>query len=64
MSSSHRTFSQVQKHKAKQERKTEETVEAKHHDTEDTAGLMEEIDELLETNAEAFVKGYVQRGGQ
>jgi ubiquitin-like protein Pup len=26
--------------------------------------LLDEIDEVLEENAEEFVKGYVQRGGQ
>ena len=26
--------------------------------------LLDEIDEVLETNAEEFVKSYVQRGGQ
>lgn len=27
-------------------------------------GLLDEIDEVLETNAEEFVKNYVQKGGQ
>ena len=26
--------------------------------------LLDEIDEVLETNAEDFVKGYIQKGGQ
>ncbi|SNS42302.1 prokaryotic ubiquitin-like protein Pup [Micrococcales bacterium KH10] len=26
--------------------------------------LLDEIDDVLETNAEAFVKGFVQKGGQ
>lgn len=26
--------------------------------------LLEEIDEVLETNAEGFVRGFVQKGGQ
>lgn len=26
--------------------------------------LLDEIDEVLETNAEEFVKGYIQKGGQ
>ena len=33
----------------------------------DTAGadsLLDEIDDILETNAEEFVKSYVQKGGQ
>jgi ubiquitin-like protein Pup len=31
---------------------------------EDTDGLLDEIDSVLEENAEEFVKGYVQKGGQ
>jgi len=27
-------------------------------------GLLDEIDDVLETNAEEFVKGYVQKGGE
>jgi ubiquitin-like protein Pup len=27
-------------------------------------GLLDEIDEVLETNAEDFVRSYVQKGGQ
>lgn len=27
-------------------------------------GLLDEIDAVLESNAEEFVKGYVQKGGQ
>ena len=27
-------------------------------------GLLDEIDDVLEENAEDFVKGYVQKGGQ
>lgn len=45
------------------------------HDDEFTAGhvqtqatsiddLLDEIDTVLETNAEAFVQGFVQKGGQ
>jgi prokaryotic ubiquitin-like protein Pup len=30
----------------------------------DIDDLLDEIDEVLETNAEEFVKGYVQKGGQ
>lgn len=32
--------------------------------TQDTDDLLAEIDGVLETNAEAFVKGFVQKGGQ
>jgi ubiquitin-like protein Pup len=31
---------------------------------DDLDGLLEEIDEVLEVNAEEFVRGYVQKGGE
>ena len=31
---------------------------------DDVDDLLDEIDEVLESNAEEFVKGYVQKGGQ
>lgn len=31
---------------------------------DDVDGLLDEIDAVLETNAEEFVRGYVQKGGQ
>jgi len=31
---------------------------------EDVDSLLDEIDDVLETNAEEFVKGFVQKGGQ
>jgi len=31
---------------------------------DDVAGLLDEIDEVLEVNAEEFVRGYVQKGGE
>ena len=33
-------------------------------DTQGTDDLLAEIDGVLESNAEAFVKGFVQKGGQ
>lgn len=36
---------------------------ARAQDTEVDA-LLDEIDEVLETNAESFVRGFVQKGGQ
>ena len=36
---------------------------AQRRDTEVDA-LLEEIDEVLESNAEQFVRGFVQKGGQ
>ena len=32
--------------------------------TEDVDALLDEIDAVLEENAEEFVRGYVQKGGQ
>ncbi len=32
--------------------------------TDDVDALLDEIDETLESNAEEFVKGFVQKGGQ
>ena len=31
---------------------------------EDIDAMLDEIDDVLETNAEEFVKGFVQKGGQ
>jgi len=31
---------------------------------DDVDGLLDEIDQVLETNAEEFVRGYVQKGGE
>ncbi|AKU16998.1 ubiquitin-like protein Pup [Luteipulveratus mongoliensis] len=31
---------------------------------EDTDGVLDEIDSVLESNAEEFVRGFVQKGGQ
>lgn len=32
--------------------------------TEDVDALLDDIDEVLETNSEEFVRGFVQKGGQ
>ena len=56
-------------------RQSEETEEAKVETTgdvqerqekltEDVDALLDEIDDVLEENAEEFIKGYVQKGGQ
>jgi ubiquitin-like protein Pup len=46
----------------------DEVREAPTHRGEDVAGkiddLLDEIDSVLEENAEEFVKNYVQKGGQ
>ena len=54
---------------AKERTSTEDTVEAKVSSKgeklkADLDDLLDEIDEVLETNAEDFVKSYVQKGGQ
>ncbi|MFM8522708.1 MAG: ubiquitin-like protein Pup [Acidimicrobiaceae bacterium] len=53
---------------AKERTNTEDTVEAKVSSMgeklkADLDDLLDEIDEVLETNAEDFVKSYVQKGG-
>ena len=45
----------------------EQPTKATKSETSDDAqieDLLDEIDEVLETNAEEFVKSYVQKGGQ
>lgn len=32
--------------------------------TEDVDAILDEIDDVLEENAEEFIRGYVQKGGQ
>ena len=54
---------------AKERTSTEDTVEAKVSSKgeklkADLDDLLDEIDEVLETTAEDFVKSYVQKGGQ
>jgi ubiquitin-like protein Pup len=33
-------------------------------DTQEVDDLLDEIDDVLESNAESFVRGFVQKGGQ
>ena len=35
-----------------------------HTSDEDVDAILDEIDDVLESNAEEFVKGFVQKGGQ
>ncbi|MEA2498410.1 MAG: prokaryotic ubiquitin-like protein Pup [Actinomycetota bacterium] len=57
---------QSRKPKPRQEeeapQETESTAEAT--STEEVDELLDEIDEVLESNAEEFVRSYVQKGGQ
>lgn len=63
---------QTQTRKAPAERKTDEvsvetdrTASAKARENlEALDELLDEIDEVLESNAEEFVKSYIQKGGQ
>ena len=53
----------------KQRPKSEETdaeapATSESVDTSDVDDLLDEIDEVLEENAEEFVKNYVQKGGE
>jgi ubiquitin-like protein Pup len=59
-----------QKRKPAPARETEEVVDAPQTSETgeklkaDIDDLLDEIDEVLETNAEDFVRSYVQKGGQ
>ncbi len=55
---------QTRKPKPKKEEAQTEEVEAKEKSTEDVDELLDEIDEVLEANAEEFVRSFVQKGGQ
>ena len=41
-----------------------EVAERKEQLDEDIDAILDEIDEVLESNAEEFVKSYVQKGGE
>jgi ubiquitin-like protein Pup len=41
-----------------------ETTERKEQLDEDIDAILDEIDEVLETNAEDFVKSFIQKGGE
>jgi len=43
---------------------TEDVKERHEKLTEDVDAMLDEIDDLLEENAEEFVRGYVQKGGE
>lgn len=61
-------MSQEQTNKSKTTEENPETVEAKDLSNEelDTAveDILDEIDDVLESNAEEFVAGFVQKGGE
>jgi prokaryotic ubiquitin-like protein Pup len=49
--------------KDEEEVKAEESTKTE-SDASDIDELLDEIDEVLETNSEEFVRSYVQKGGQ
>ncbi|MDQ3752224.1 MAG: ubiquitin-like protein Pup [Actinomycetota bacterium] len=55
-----------QTRKPRPKREEAETSEAPAAETrtKEVDGLLDEIDEVLEENAEEFVRSYVQKGGQ
>ncbi|MEV0587310.1 ubiquitin-like protein Pup [Nonomuraea sp. NPDC050310] len=61
-----------QKQAGKREGEVEETeasagsdVQERHEKlTDDVDAILDEIDEVLEENAEEFIRGYVQKGGE
>lgn len=61
---------QERKQGSKQDRPAEETHDAPQGADktegldEDVDAILDEIDDVLETNAEEFVKNYIQKGGQ
>jgi ubiquitin-like protein Pup len=67
------TGGQSQSGKSRKDDELDETADpqvdpalAERHEqlTEDVDDLLDEIDSVLEENAEEFVRGYVQKGGQ
>jgi ubiquitin-like protein Pup len=54
---------QKRKPRPKQEDAPQAKTETKDR-TKDTDELLDEIDEVLEANAEEFVRGFVQKGGE
>ncbi|GAA1646805.1 ubiquitin-like protein Pup [Kribbella alba] len=43
---------------------TEDVAERKERLDDDVDSILDEIDEVLEENAEEFVRGFVQKGGE
>ncbi len=57
---------QTRKPKPKQDENEAGTTEAKTTEdkTEEVDDLLDEIDSVLEANAEEFVRGFIQKGGE
>ncbi len=54
----------VQKEKAPEKKEQTEEEERATHEEIGVEDLLDEIDEVLEENAEVFVREYIQKGGQ
>jgi ubiquitin-like protein Pup len=57
-------MAQVQKERTKRETEEIEPLEIPEKAEFDVDELLDEIDELLEPNAQEFVQGFIQRGGE
>ena len=55
---------QSEEEEAPQVESSGEVTERKERLDEDVDAILDEIDEVLEENAEEFVRGFVQKGGQ
>lgn len=47
-----------------QDRSSEDVADRKAQLDDDIDAILDEIDEIVETNAEDFVRGFVQKGGE
>jgi ubiquitin-like protein Pup len=52
------------KPKKEEEQKEAEATKTSEETSKDMDELLDEIDEVLESNAEEFVRSYIQKGGQ
>lgn len=57
-------MAQVKKNLTPDTEQEETEVEVPEPKEFDIDGILDEIDEVLEENAEEFVRGYIQKGGQ
>jgi ubiquitin-like protein Pup len=57
-------MAQVQKERTKRETEEIDPLEIPEKAEFDVDELLDEIDELLEPNAQEFVQGFIQRGGE
>ena len=55
---------QKQVEKAPEKKEQTEEEERATHEAIGVADLLDEIDEVLESNAEVFVREYIQKGGE